>query len=71
MNAGVIGREDEQWGEVPVAFIVKKAPITEEKFWTTVERNLLNIKFPMKSILLMKFLEMHQRKYYEGIENEI
>jgi o-succinylbenzoate---CoA ligase len=47
-DAGVIGAPDEQWGQVPVAFIVKKAEVSEEALLALCEQKLAKYKLPKK-----------------------
>jgi o-succinylbenzoate---CoA ligase len=48
-DAGVIGAPDEQWQQVPVAFIVKSAPgITEGALLALCEEKLAKYKIPKK-----------------------
>jgi o-succinylbenzoate---CoA ligase len=48
-DAGVIGASDEQWGQVPVAFIVKSDPIvSEEVLLARCEEKLAKYKLPKK-----------------------
>ena len=45
-ESGVIGRKDDQWGEIPVAFIVKNNPITEEEIIAFCMEKLAKYKIP-------------------------
>ncbi|PEY32453.1 o-succinylbenzoate--CoA ligase [Bacillus cereus] len=45
-EAGVVGKTDEQWGQVPAAFIVKIADITEEELIRFCEEKLARYKVP-------------------------
>ena len=45
-DAGVIGIHHEPWGEVPVAFIVKKAPITDREILNYCGEKLAKYKIP-------------------------
>lgn len=45
-EAGVCGVEDAKWGQVPVAFVVLKAPITEKQLLDFCKRNLASYKTP-------------------------
>lgn len=47
-EAGVCGVEDETWGQVPVAFIVKKEEVTEEEVITFSMQKLAKYKVPKK-----------------------
>ena len=49
-DAGVIGADDEQWGQVPVAYIVKKdgAEINEEALIELCRQKLAKYKLPKK-----------------------
>lgn len=47
-DAGVIGVKDEQWGEVPVAFIVKKSPVSEEEIVEYCMKKLAKFKVPQR-----------------------
>ncbi len=46
MDAGVIGREDDKWGRVPAAFIVKKAPVTSDELLQFCKEKLAKYKIP-------------------------
>ena len=45
-DAGVIGQQNEKWGKVPVAFIVKKAPVSEEEIFQFCKERLAKYKLP-------------------------
>ncbi len=45
-DAGVIGIKDERWGKVPVAFIVKKAPVSAEEIIEYCTEKLAKYKVP-------------------------
>ena len=45
-DAGVIGTQNEQWGEVPVAFIVKKSTITDKEILDYCREKLAQYKIP-------------------------
>ncbi|WP_274307804.1 o-succinylbenzoate--CoA ligase [Solibacillus daqui] len=47
-EAGVCGVEDAKWGQVPVAFVVLKAPVTEKQLMNFCEMNLASYKKPNK-----------------------
>lgn len=49
-DAGVTGKKDNKWGEVPAAFIVKDPDsfITKERSFTIVSKNWRSIKFQKK-----------------------
>ena len=47
-DAGVIGRQDEKWGEVPVAFIVKKAQVSEAEINAFCLEKLAKYKIPRR-----------------------
>ncbi|WP_079510172.1 o-succinylbenzoate--CoA ligase [Mesobacillus jeotgali] len=47
-DAGVIGASDEQWGQVPVAFIVKKEEVSEEALLALCKQKLAKYKLPKK-----------------------
>ncbi|MFB9987878.1 o-succinylbenzoate--CoA ligase [Bacillus benzoevorans] len=46
MDAGIIGRKDEKWGEVPAAFIVQKSPVTESELLEYCSQRLAKYKIP-------------------------
>ena len=46
MDAGVIGREDDKWGEVPAAFIVQRAPVTSDDLLQFCKEKLAKYKIP-------------------------
>ncbi|MET3575312.1 o-succinylbenzoate--CoA ligase [Bhargavaea ullalensis] len=48
MEAGVIGMADEQWGEVPAAFIVAKSAVTDEELRDFCAERLAPYKLPKK-----------------------
>lgn len=45
-EAGVCGVEDAKWGQVPVAFVVLKASVTEKQLLDFCKRNLASYKTP-------------------------
>lgn len=45
-DAGVIGQMNEKWGEVPIAFIVRKASVTEEALLAFCREKLARYKIP-------------------------
>jgi o-succinylbenzoate---CoA ligase len=45
-DAGVIGRQDDKWGEVPVAFIVNKTLISETEMREFCKEKLAKFKIP-------------------------
>ncbi|WP_410983950.1 o-succinylbenzoate--CoA ligase [Bacillus cereus] len=45
-EAGVVGKVDEQWGQVPAAFIVKAGHVTEEEIIRFCEEKLAKYKVP-------------------------
>ena len=45
-ESGVMGRKDDKWGEIPIAFIVKNNPITEEEIKTFCIEKLAKYKIP-------------------------
>ena len=47
-EAGVCGMAHEKWGQVPVAFVVKKENITEQQLLDFCKTNLANYKNPKK-----------------------
>ncbi|KAA9012714.1 o-succinylbenzoate--CoA ligase [Niallia endozanthoxylica] len=47
-DAGVIGRQDDKWGEIPVAFLVKKAPVSETDIMDFCKEKLAKYKIPKK-----------------------
>lgn len=53
-DAGVIGAEDEQWGQVPIAFIVKKDGVEdlEEELLELCGQKLAKYKLPKKIIIV-------------------
>ena len=46
MDAGVIGREDDKWGEVPAAFIVQRASVTSDDLLQFCKEKLAKYKIP-------------------------
>ncbi|EOP49143.1 2-succinylbenzoate-CoA ligase [Bacillus cereus VD136] len=53
-EAGVVGKADEQWGQVPVAFIVKADDITEEELIKFCEEKLARYKVPREVHFLLE-----------------
>lgn len=53
-EAGVVGKADEQWGQVPAAFIVKAADITEEELIKFCEEKLARYKVPREVHFLLE-----------------
>lgn len=47
-EAGVCGMNDEKWGQVPIAFVVKKENISEQELVSFCKINLANYKIPQK-----------------------
>ena len=47
-DAGVIGVEDGKWGQIPVAFIVKKANVNEQEIIDFAKCRLAKYKVPKK-----------------------
>jgi len=45
-EAGVTGKESDTWGQTPVAFIVKKADVTEEEIIAFAKQRLAKYKLP-------------------------
>lgn len=45
-EAGVVGKKDEVWGEVPIAFVVKSSDVTEEDIIKFCEEKLARYKVP-------------------------
>ncbi|WP_243524978.1 o-succinylbenzoate--CoA ligase [Bacillus pseudomycoides] len=53
-EAGVVGKADEQWGQVPAAFIVKADDITEEELIKFCEEKLARYKVPREVHFLLE-----------------
>ncbi|PGE93632.1 o-succinylbenzoate--CoA ligase [Bacillus pseudomycoides] len=53
-EAGVVGKADEQWGQVPAAFIVKADDITEEELIQFCEEKLARYKVPREVHFLLE-----------------
>ena len=47
-EAGVTGREDKEWGQVPIAFVVSEKAWTEEELRAHCEQHLARFKVPRK-----------------------
>ncbi|WP_394239500.1 o-succinylbenzoate--CoA ligase [Niallia oryzisoli] len=45
-DAGVIGKQDDKWGQIPVAFLVKKEQVTESEITAFCEQKLAKYKLP-------------------------
>jgi O-succinylbenzoic acid--CoA ligase len=45
-DAGVIGKKDDQWGEVPIAFVVTQSPIPKSEILTFCLEKLAKYKIP-------------------------
>jgi len=78
-DVGVIGRLDETWGEVPIAFIVKSdSKLTEEDIKNYAKQHLAGYKIPKKYYFLKKLprnvsnkLMRHQlSKHLQTLEGE-
>ena len=61
-EAGVVGKADEQWGQVPAAFIVKAADITEEELIKFCEEKLARYKVPREVHFLLELPRNASRK---------
>jgi O-succinylbenzoic acid--CoA ligase len=46
MDAGVIGKEDDEWGQVPAAFIVQRVPVTSDDLLQFCKGKLAKYKIP-------------------------
>lgn len=53
-EAGVCGVEDERWGQVPIAFIVRKKEVEERELLEFCEANLASYKVPKKIIFVQE-----------------
>lgn len=51
-EAGVIGKKDAEWGEVPIAFVVSNSPVTEEEILTFSAKYLAKYKLPKEIYFL-------------------
>ncbi|MGP7819697.1 o-succinylbenzoate--CoA ligase [Niallia sp. 01092] len=57
LDAGVIGEDDEKWGQVPIAFVVKdnnRLAITEEMIHSFCAKKLAKYKIPKKILFIEK-----------------
>ncbi|WP_018782036.1 o-succinylbenzoate--CoA ligase [Bacillus sp. 95MFCvi2.1] len=61
-EAGVVGKADEQWGQVPAAFIVKADDITEEELIKFCEEKLARYKVPREVHFLLELPRNASRK---------
>lgn len=62
IDAGVIGEKDEKWGQVPVAFIVKKAELTKEEIIEFCQQKLAKYKIPKKMYFVEEIPRNASRK---------
>lgn len=75
VEAGVCGVEDHTWGQVPIAFIVKKESITEEEILDYCLQKLAKYKVP-KAIYFVEQLprnasnKLMRRKLKDYLKNE-
>lgn len=76
LDAGVIGVEDDKWGQVPTAFIVSKEVLSELEIIDFCARKLAKYKLPKKFYFVeeiprnasRKLLRRELRKMYEEME---
>ncbi|MCJ7842704.1 o-succinylbenzoate--CoA ligase [Lederbergia sp. NSJ-179] len=75
VEAGVIGLEDEKWGQVPYAFVVVKRPVTEERLTEFCRAHLAAYKVP-KRVIQVKTLprnaanKLLRRKLMDYVKGE-
>jgi O-succinylbenzoic acid--CoA ligase len=60
-EAGVIGKEDKKWGQVPIAFVVKKNDVTEEQIIAFCREKLARYKVP-KAVYFVEELPRNASK---------
>ena len=64
LEAGVCGKEDAEWGSVPVAFVVVSGNVTEEELRAYCMRaSWLAIKYQKNSVLSIACRAMHPTNY--------
>lgn len=65
-DAGVVGMKDDQWGEVPVAFITKTAPITEKDIFDYCKDRLAKYKIPQQIYFIDEIPRNAAKKILRG-----
>lgn len=70
-DAGVIGIEDEKWGQVPVAFVLKRGELTEEEVIEFCRGNLANYKLPKKVYFVDQIPRNASRKLLRRVLREM
>jgi o-succinylbenzoate---CoA ligase len=77
-DAGVIGVSDDVWGQVPVAFVVKKEELTEQQLVDFCQQRVAKYKIPKKFIFIdelprnaaRKLMRHRLRAWWEEQESE-
>lgn len=75
-EAGVCGIEDDTWGQVPIAFIVKKEEITEEDVINFCVEKMAKYKVPKKIYFVQQLPrnasnKLMRRKLKDYLKNEV
>ncbi|WP_077327669.1 o-succinylbenzoate--CoA ligase [Virgibacillus siamensis] len=65
-EAAVVGKESEEWGQVPIAFVVKKDEITKEKILEYAQQHLAKYKLPRKIIFVDQLPRNASNKIVRG-----
>lgn len=70
-EAGVCGVEDTKWGQVPIAFVVLKAPVTEKQLLDYCAMNLASYKKPKNIYFVNKLPRNGSNKLLRRQLNEL
>ncbi|MGG0719738.1 o-succinylbenzoate--CoA ligase [Robertmurraya massiliosenegalensis] len=70
-DAGVIGIEDEKWGQIPVAFVAKSGELTEEEIIEFCRGKLANFKLPKKVYFVDQIPRNASRKLLRRVLREM
>lgn len=71
-DAGVIGIEDEQWGQIPIAFVVRRpgSYVNQEEVVSYCQQKLANYKIPKKIIFVEQLPRNAAKKLLRRILRE-